>query len=52
MCSKSKAEITGKQTTITRLKQSAQASPEEIKKLEDDIKGLKQQLESQRNEAV
>ena len=51
-CSKSKAEITGKQTTINRLKQSAQASTEDIKKLEDDIASLKQQLENHRSEAA
>ena len=51
-CSKSKAEITGKQTTINRLKPSAHASPEEIKRLEDDITSLKQQLENHRSEAA
>ena len=46
-----KAEITGKQTTINRQKQSTSASPEEMKKLEDDLASLKQQLENHRSKA-
>jgi len=50
-CAKSKATITAKQTTINRLRQSAQASPEEIMKLEDEVKTLRQENETHRGEA-
>lgn len=50
-CSKSKAAISAKQTTINRLKQSAQASPEEIMKLEDEIKSIRQENEKHRDDA-
>ena len=45
-CAKSKATITAKRTTINRLRQSAQASPEEIMKLEDEIKTLREENET------
>lgn len=50
-CAKSKATISAKQTTINRLRQSAQATPEEIMKLEDEIKTLRQENETHRGEA-
>ena len=50
-CSKNKTEIHAKQTTINRLLQSARASPEDIKKLEDELKHLKDQHENHRAEA-
>ena len=50
-CLKSKSAIHAKQTTINRLLQSASATPEEIRKLEDEIKCLKQDNENHRDEA-
>ena len=50
-CSKSKVARHAKQTTINRLLQSANASPEEVKKLEDEVKCLKQQNENHRDDA-
>lgn len=44
-CSKYKVEIHAKQTTINRLLQSANASPNEVVKLESKMKSLKQQHE-------
>ena len=44
-CSKNKVAIHAKQTTINRLLQSASASPTEIKKLEEEMKSLKQSQE-------
>ena len=49
-CSKNKALIHAKQTTINRLLQSANASPQEIQKLEDEMKCLKQNQENHRDE--
>ena len=43
-CSKNKVAIHAKQTTINRLLQSASASPTEIKKLEEEMKSLKQKI--------
>ena len=50
-CLKSKSAIHAKQTTINRLLQSASATPEEIRKPEDEIKCLKQDNENHRDEA-
>ena len=50
-CSKNKVEIHAKQTTINRLLQSANASPEDVKKLEDEMTLLKQNQENHRDEA-
>ena len=50
-CSKNKVAIHTKQTTINRLLQSANASPDQVKKMEDEIKLLKQSQENHRDEA-
>ena len=50
-CSKNKVAIHTKQTTINRLLQSAIASPDQVKKLENEIKLLKQSQENHRDEA-
>lgn len=50
-CSKIKVAIHAKQTTINRLLQSANASPDHVKKLEDEMKLLKQRQECHRDEA-
>ena len=50
-CTKSETEIHAKQTTINRLLQSGQALPQNAKKLEDELKCIKQQNENHRAEA-
>lgn len=50
-CSRKKTDISGKQTSINRLLQSGNADPEEIKKIEDEMASLKDDLESHRQEA-
>ncbi len=51
-CSRRKAEIHAKQTTINRLLQSSNADPDDVKKLEDEMVGVKQTLENHRQEAL
>ncbi len=50
-CSRKKTEIHAKQTTINRLLQSSNADPDEVKKLEEEMKDTKQVLENHRKEA-
>ena len=50
-CSRKKAEIHAKQTTIYRLLQSSNADPGEVKKLEDEMKAIKETLETHRHDA-
>lgn len=50
-CSRRKAEIHAKQTTINRLLQSTNADLDEVKRLEDEVTALKQTLENHRKEA-
>ena len=50
-CLKSKEQIRAKQTTINRLRQSAVAEGDEIKRIEDEIAALKQDLEHHRQVA-
>lgn len=51
VCSKSKSLVHSKQTTINRLLQSANASAEDIKKLEEELKSLKEDNENHRDDA-
>ena len=50
-CSRQKAEMHSMQTTINRLLQSANALPDEIKKLQDTITELKKVHENHKTEA-
>ncbi len=50
-CSRRKAEIHAKQTTINRLLQSSMADPDDVKTLEDEMAATKQTLETHRQEA-
>ena len=50
-CSKSKAEIRAKQTTLNHLHQSASAEAEEVKRVEDEITALNQNLKRHRQVA-
>ena len=50
-CSRRKAEIHSKQTTINRLLQSSHANPDEVKKVEEELLHIKQTLEDHRKEA-
>ena len=50
-CARRKTDISGKQTTVNRLLQSSNAAPEEVKRLQDEITSLKQDLECHRQEA-
>ena len=50
-CAKRKEEIRAKQTTINRLRQSAAAEPEIIKRTEDELTSIKQSFERHRLEA-
>ena len=46
-----KQEINAKQTTINRLRQAAASETEELIKLDDELKSLRQSLEDHRDEA-
>ena len=50
-CSRRKAEIHAKQTTINRLLQSSTADPDDVKTLEDEMAAIKETLETHRQEA-
>jgi len=50
-CSKNKTNVHAIQTTINRLQQSGSASPEEVKRLEEELKQLNQFHETHRDEA-
>lgn len=50
-CAKQNAEVRAKQTTLNRLQQAAASSPEELKRLEDEIKAIRQSHEIHRKEA-
>ena len=50
-CAHRKTDISGKQTSINRLLQSTNAAPEEVKRLQDEIMSLKQDLECHLQEA-
>ena len=50
-CSRMKQEINAKQTTINRLRQTAASETEELIKLDDELKSLRQSLEDHRDEA-
>ena len=49
-CAKQNAEVRAKQTTLNRLQQAAASSPEELKRLEDEIKAIRQSHEIHRKE--
>ena len=50
-CAQKNAEVRAKQTTLNRLQQAAASLPEDLKRLEDDIKAIRQSLEIHRKEA-
>ena len=50
-CSRKKAEIKGKQTTLNRLQQAAASLPEELQRLVDEIAAIQQSLANHRKES-
>ncbi len=50
-CAKTKEEINGRQTKINRWLQSSNADPNDVMRVEDEIKSLKQALENHRQKA-
>ena len=51
-CARRKKDISGKQTSANRLLQSSNAAPEEVKRLQDEITSLKQDLECHRQKST
>ena len=50
-CAQHNSEIKAKQTTLNRLQQAAASLPEELEKLDDEIKAIRQTNENHRKEA-
>ena len=50
-CAQHNSEIKAKQTTLNRLRQATASSPEELEKLDDEIKAIRQTNENHRKEA-
>lgn len=51
VCASRKEAIHAKQTALNRLKQAAASEPDELRKLEDELKAIRQSLEMHRQEA-
>ena len=50
-CAQHNSEMKAKQTTLNRLRQATASSPEELEKLDDEIKAIRQTNENHRKEA-
>ena len=50
-CAQKNAEVRAKQTTLNRLQQAAASLPEDLQRLEDEIKAIRQSLEIHRKES-